>query len=372
MILLLTALLPLLIIGIIIYNQTTRIFTENIQAQLHTLIQTKNAALEEYIGATESLGQTLAMTEEMRTYIALVNKERTAEEEAQFIDAADRVDNLLFSIQETHWGKYHHVFLIDRQKQIVISPNHGDEERGSPSSHLNENTSTNRWVTDAFLQGVTTVSDFSSWIESDHSHQMLFKPVIDDAGVTQAVIGFELQIPYEQEILAKNVTLGETGRVFLATDSGIPIVYKGIGTFNPLDAASVLKAKQTGSSFGMRENAAGVEVIDVYLKNAKHPWILVAEIEAQEVFGNLRTLQFTIVAGLLATFLLIVGFSVFISNLVVNPIKHLTKQMEDVSLGNLEIQVTEKGRTDEIGQLVMAFTRIVKSLKIAMQGYQGD
>lgn len=369
-VLLLMALVPLIALGIIVYNQTTNIFTESIQEFLFTIVQSKDAALENYIEATETLGLSLATSDAVQTYVSLANIERDADDEAQFEEAAKQVDNLLYSVQDVHWGKYHHVFLIDSSQTIVVSPNYGEAERGSPSSHLNEDTSNNQWAAQALSEGVTTISDYSSWVESDHSHQMLFVPVKNASGIAQAVIGFELQIPYEQSILAENFSLGETGSIFLTTLDGVPIVYWGIANSEPLNTAGIVEAQQNGSSFGRRMNAAGVEVIDVYLKNENHPWILVAEIESQEAFGSLRAIQITMLVGLMITLVLTAFLSILIANFIVNPITHLTKQMEEVSLGKLDIKIDNAGRDDEIGQLIQAFNRIVKSLKIAMKGFK--
>lgn len=364
------SLIPLTILGIIIYNQTTSIFTQNVQEFLLTIVQSKDAALESYIDATETIGLSLAESDAMQTYIRLVDSRLDSADAAQFETSAAQVENLLYSIQEAHWGKYHHIFLIDSSQKIVISPNHGVIERGSPSSHLNEDTSTNQWAVEAFSTGTTTISDYSSWIESDHSHQMLFVPVKDSDDVTKAVIGFELQIPYEQEILTANFELGESGRVFLATLEGVPIIYQGIEEQRPLNTPGVAEAQEKGVSFGRRANAEGVDVIDVYLKNNTHPWILVAEIESQEAFGSLRAIQITMTAGIIITLILAVIFSVVLANFIVNPIIHLTRQMEEVSLGNLDIKIDNADRDDEIGQLIQAFNRIVKSLKIAMKGFK--
>ncbi len=362
------SLIPLATLGFINYYQTTDIFTKSIQEFLFTIVKSKEDALENYIDATETAGLAIASTDVLQQYIAQVNKELKPEQAVQFIDIKKQVENLLYSFQEAHWGKYHHIFLIDKSKKIVISPNHGKKVKGSPSSHLNEDTSGNKWAMKALLEGITGVSDYSSWVESDHSHQMLFYPVKDSSGTSQAVIGFELQIPYEKEILTKNFKLGESGKVFLATSEGVPITYKGMKNQLPLNTPGIIEAQETGFSSALRSNSDGIEVIDLYLKNEKYPWIMVAKIEAKEAFYSLYSIQTTMLIGLLATLVIVIILSILFANFIVNPIKRLTKQMEKVSLGDLDIKVDNIDRNDEIGKLVQAFNRIVVSLKIVMRG----
>ncbi len=365
------ALTPLITLGAINYFQTTDIFTKTIQEYLLTVVKSKENILENYIDATETIGQSIATSEVMQEFIAKNNKSLNAEETVRFNQVKKEVDLLLYSFQEAHWGKYHHIFLIDASRKIVISPSYGKLVKGSPSSHLNEDTSHNEWAVEALSRGVTSVSDYSSWVESDHSHQMLFYPVKDPKGKTRAVIGFELQIPHETKLLTENFKLGETGRVFLTTAEGVPIVYKGIDKQKPLGTRGINEARATGFSTGRRSNAEGVEVIDLYLKHEKYPWILVAEIETKEAFRGLFSLQTTFVVGLVITLAIAVFFSIFFSDRIVKPIRGLTQQMEKISLGNFDVEIEDTKRDDEIGKLAQAFQRTVVSLKIAMQQIRG-
>lgn len=360
-VLLLISLIPTLALGVLNYLQTTDAFGKSVQDSLLTIVQTKNDRLEQYIEETEKIGQSLADTDILQQFI-------TAPRNAEGFGALQgQANNLLYSFQEANWGKYHHIFLIDGSQRIAVSPNHGEQERGSPSSHLNEDTSGNPWAAEALAQGVTTVSDYSSWVESDHTHQMLFYPVKDASGTAQAVLGFELLIPYEQQLLQENFQLGETGRVFLTTTDGVPIVHQGIGAQAPLDTPGVAEARQNGVSSGRRENASGVEVIDLYLANDTYPWILVAEIEAREAFRSLNTVQTTLIVGLLFTLLVVALVAVFLTQLIVRPITRFTRQMEEISLGNVDIQVSGLERKDEIGQLAQAFNRMVQGVKMMMR-----
>ena len=195
-----------------------------------------------------------------------------------------QVQNIIFR-RERILGKYHHIFLIDRSRKIVISPNHGEISAGSPSSHVGQDASENQWAMYALDTGLTQVSDYSSWVESDHTHQMLFYPV-RDVEVLRAVLGFEKQIPYVREI-SEGFSTRRNGQDIPDDPrwrgnrlSG----YRKPGTKNHGGFPGAL---QTGFFIERRINAQGVEVIDLYLKNEKYPWVLVAEIETQEAFMDL-------------------------------------------------------------------------------------
>jgi len=366
MVLLLLSLVPLGSLGFLNYLQTTKAFSESIQESLFTIVQTKNDRLEQYIDETASIGLSLASTSVVQQYISAPpgSPESAA--------LASQVNDLLYSFQEANWGKYHHIFLIDQSQRIALSPNHGADERGSPSSHLGENTAENKWAAQAFAEGTVTVSDYSSWVESDHTHQMLFYPVKDSNGLVQAVIGFELLITHIQQLLQENFELGETGRIFLVTNEGVPIVHQGIGSQTPIKTAGFEEARRLGISSERRENASGKEVIDLYLANAQYPWVLAAEIEAREAFSSLSTIQLSLILALLGTLLFVILTSLFFTNLIVNPITKLTNQMEAISLGNIDIEIDSLERKDEIGKLAQAFDRMVQGIKMIMKQSAAD
>ncbi len=370
LLLMLISLVPLSTLGLISYYKTTEIFTDTVQSYLREIVRSKEGVLEEYLDSTESIAVAIASIDLVQTYIQHTNRNVSDKNKDAFARVAKGVDNILYSFQESYWGKYHHIFLINHSQKIVISPNHGKNEKGSPSSHLGEDVSGNKWALQALQTGETSVSDYSSWHESDHSHQMLFYPVKDSSGIVKALIGFELQIPYEQEILTAGFGLGDTGRIFLTTEQGVPIVYKGIRNEKPLDTAGLADVRVASISAGRRMNSEGKEVIDLYSRHKRFPWILVVEVETDEAFRNLYGLQAILIAGLLATLVLIVAISIIFANRIVNPISLLTSQMEKISLGEFDIDIEDTTRNDEVGKLIQAFQRLVVSLKIAMKKLQ--
>ncbi len=370
LLMMLISLVPLSTLGLINYYETTEIFTNTVQGHLQGIVRAKENALEDYFQSTESIGEAIGAIDFVQIYVQHTNREVSVKNQDAFKRIEKRVENILYTFQEAHWGRYHHIFLINHSHNIVISPNHGKKEKGSPSSHLDEATSGNIWAVRALQSGETTVSDYSSWQESDHNHQMLFYPVKGPKGQVKALIGFELQIPYEQKILTEGFHFGETGRIFMTTEEGVPIVYQGTQNEKLLATSDLIEVNATGTSAGRRINSKGREVIDLYVKHHKYPWILVTEIEADEAFRELYGLQTILIVGLLVMLVLIVILSLIFTNAIVKPILSLTAQMEKISLGDFDVDIEDTRRKDEIGKLILAFRRLVVSLDIAMKQLQ--
>jgi HAMP domain-containing protein len=66
-------------------------------------------------------------------------------------------------------------------------------------------------------------------------------------------------------------------------------------------------------------------------------------------------------------FLLALGLGLFVTHSISKPIEQITKNIDDISKGRLDIEITGKERKDEIGDLARAFERTIVSLKLAMK-----
>lgn len=67
------------------------------------------------------------------------------------------------------------------------------------------------------------------------------------------------------------------------------------------------------------------------------------------------------------TLLAALAIGLFVSRSISSPIRNLTKAINDISTGQLDVEVKGKERKDEIGELARAFDRTIVSLKLAMK-----
>lgn len=347
------AIVPI-ISGLLVLSNTIQVVEKSNLESLEQIALLKEHTLELFIDETISAGEFFQKSDVIQAYV----RSLTGEINGEAIDAAT---NLLYSFQETNWGKYHHVFVIDHTNRIVLSPNHGDLVKGSPSSHLGEDTSDNEWARKALREGVVTVSDYSSWSESDHSHQMVFVPLKDSSGETVAAVGFELQIPYILELLSEDIELGESGRVLLISDEGVSIT-----SALPENQMSILSpgiriALAEGDFTGPTKNEKGELIIGTYHHHETEPWILGVEIDESEAFKVLVTIKrFFFLSLIVSVILILILTLIFVSQLV-KPIKQLTKVAQSISAGNLKVRA-EIASTDELGIMASAYNKMIDTV----------
>ena len=348
-------------LGYFNYLKTNEMTTRAIQERLQTVADDRQVALVEYIESTEKLGYSIAATEIVQTYIELTNRNLRGNNKETVDRLGKNVEDLLYSIQESHWGRYQRIFLINRSNRIVISPKHGLREKGSPSALLGKDMSSNPWAMGAMQKGVSMLSDFSLRKNEARSKQMMFVPVRDGSNRVQAVIGFEIQLSYQQQLIMQDFGIGNTGRIYLVTDRGIAVTQQGPP---PLTGELLNLVKLNGTSAGRRLNELGHEVIGYYAKQKQYPWILAIEVESGEVFASLEELQIMLAGGLAITLVVMIVLLFVFANSIVKPVRELTSQVERISLGEFSIDIPDPGRRDEIGKLIEAMQRLVFSLQL--------
>jgi PAS domain S-box-containing protein len=265
-------------------TQSHRSIQAEAEKNIFQVAHLKEEALIAFMEDTEKLAKFISETENMRAYVAALRTDAVLTNQEEQV-----AEQLLHALQEEYWGVYHHIFVIEADTlEISLSPSHGDYIPGSPSSHVGENVANESWVNEAIETNRPTLSDYSSWTESDHNHQMLFYPMSVDDDVV-ALLGFELQIPHELDLLGGEQILGSTQRAFLLTSEGAPIEYQSSeDAISYLEHAGVQQALETGEFFGITSNEVGKEVIGLYIVSDEFPWIMAIEVCTDEVFAPVQ------------------------------------------------------------------------------------
>ncbi len=347
------SLIPLILLGMFNINMITTSQSESMQDSLSSIVASRESALEEYIEDTELFAQAISRSLVVQSFLKKptdLNREE--------------VESLVYNIQEINWGRYHHVFMADLNGKIIMSPNHGTYVKGSPSSHFDSDLSQSHWFKSAIES--TQVTDYFTFSEADHYHQLLLTPIKDASGNTLGVIGFELMIPYEEQLLSNDLSLGETGQIMLVALDGTPVVHKKGEEKSKLVSEGLSKAIETGSWVGHTINSQGVPVVGLYLKNKEHPWILVAEIEEKEVFASVTEIRNYLFLALALTSIIVIVLSLIFANFIVSPIRRISEAAKKIAEGDFNAEVPAISTNDEVQELgdsMLLLTGAIKFLK---------
>lgn len=344
------ALIPLIVI--IVLNNTSALQTAKHDAQntLITVTRAKEEALNNYL---------ISLTE--KTNYIIKNAEITTLTKA--IDNNGSLDQLksdpkmkayynnslayLKKVQDSHWGKNHHIFITDTKGNIFLSPTHGDSKK----SHLSHNISSHPF----FKKSLKTlqITDFFSFSEATHYHQLLMNP-IKVGSDTKGVLVVEICIDYIKDILNKDFSLGKTGRIFLSTMNKKEVVATKNEKIINLESNGINIALEQKIACG-EYNLRGKDILGCYLKHPKWDWILATEIEKDDIYSTAYnalkiSIRNSVILFIISVIIIFALVSLCIKKLIIAPIKNIVSGLNSnadmVNLSSSQVANTSHAIAD--------------------------
>lgn len=170
-----------------------------------------------------------------------------------------------------------------------------------------------------------------------------------------------------------NVGIGETGYAFLLDAKGRVIARQSMQDSNFLEDFSEHPAflafnRDGKSSLAYRDDERDRSVI-AYMKSTADGWTLVTQQDYDEAFSAIAATNRNAIVMLVATLSVVLVVAYGVSRRVSQPIERLTRIANEASLANfsaVEGNMSEKDRSDEIGELARSVERLAVSLRVAM------
>lgn len=92
-------------------------------------------------------------------------------------------------------------------------------------------------------------------------------------------------------------------------------------------------------------------------------WAIVVEVPESVAFARVHQLETLFIFAMLTAILLVVMASHYLSNFITSPLLKLTWAAEKASAGDLDTDITNTQRKDEIGRLAVSFERMQRSIR---------
>lgn len=189
-------------------------------------------------------------------------------------------------------------------------------------------------------------------------------PIVRDGQFVGALI---VQLPVDQvnKMLHEVSGMGETGETYLV---GSDYLMRSDSRFYvessilKQEVRTVAAQNALAGEAGIAEiaNYRGVTALSAYqpIEIGNLKWALIAEVDSEEFFAPANRLR-SAVLGVIALSALVIGVAGFVvASQIVKPISGLTVSAQKIGAGNLEAQVAETARRDEIGMLARAFAKM--------------
>jgi methyl-accepting chemotaxis protein len=195
---------------------------------------------------------------------------------------------------------------------------------------------------------------------------ILSKPIRDKKSQLLGVIALAMTL----EDLSNTVTktkIGKTGYAILL-DENNRLIASGDGkissSLQDFSSHPALHQKNKSSQDSLVYIDQGKQFV-AHTQKTQQGWTLIVQQEYKEAFSAANKAQQNALILLCATLISVLVIAYLLANRISSPIRNLTNIANEISRGNLEANIKEKDRNDEIGDLGRAIERMGVSLQMA-------
>lgn len=269
----------------------------------------------------------------------------------------------IHAFQEANWGRLHHIFVVDTESRVIISPPHGN----STGSHVDQHVE-HHALKDA-LAGTPVITDFFGFEEKNHYHQLIMQPIRSSKGDVIGAVVAEVTIAHQLAQLGDGENLDE-GKVFLLAMDGRPIVHshEDMGPAQTNDLFH--NAVTNGHAAGLIIDADGTPSFGVYVHNSDYPWVMGMHFSKSSVLASVHH-TFLLASGVIfLTTLLVILLAFVVAKRLFSPVEKILARVQDIAAGDLTQRVALK-RNDELGQLANGFDLFAEKMQELMTKVSG-
>ncbi len=128
-------------------------------------------------------------------------------------------------------------------------------------------------------------------------------------------------------------------------------------------------ALQGLTSVGTYSNTENEAIIAAYspVSYKEIHWAMVVEVPESVAFARVHQLETFFLVAMVTAIVLVIIASHYLSNFITSPLLQLTWSAEKVSAGDLDADINNLGRKDEIGRLAVSFERMQRSIREKIQ-----
>ncbi|MEW6042649.1 MAG: methyl-accepting chemotaxis protein [Thermoproteota archaeon] len=198
-----------------------------------------------------------------------------------------------------------------------------------------------------------------------------------ETGQKLGVLIAQTGVPALDAILLDREGLGESGETYLVNSERVMIspsrFNEGYEFTKRADTLPVQECFENGKdiSASIYPDYRGVPIFGASKCEAKLGYVMIAEFDVAEIIAPVVALQnmYVITGSIIAA---VVGtFAYFISKSISRPIKSAAEVAKKISEGNLGVRITETKAKDEVGILVNSQRRMVDKLRTVLGDVQG-
>lgn len=381
---LVVALVPLAVVSILAYVQSSDALMEESLHHLTSVREIKKNQIMDYLNARFSDLTVLTRSSDLkRAFDRLQDYHDSGggDPNGEYHVNTDEYEDIYGTIDSYFrnyldaYGYHDMFFICMKHGHVMYSVARKDELGTNLKSGKYKETGLARLWQDVVRKGAPTLVDFSNYSVSGEPDCFIGAPVFDETGEMSSIVVLEISITEIDRIMQERSGMGETGETYLVGDD---MLMRSNSRFS--SETTILKKKvETLAVREAMESRSGTQIIEDYrgekvLSSYTHlgldeefgvdfEWMLISEMDVAEAFAAEKalaiemlciTLLMTAVAG-------VVGM--YCARSIAQPLKKLSEKVEHMAKGDLTVSIDPGDRTDEVGDLMRSFNDMMNNLR---------
>ncbi|MFD2176055.1 diguanylate cyclase [Veronia pacifica] len=260
---------------------------------------------------------------------------------------------------------YYDIFLVDTLGNIIYSV--------KKESDYATNILTGQWKDSHIAYAFTQINrnpsvnniyltDYFRYGPSNNEPEAFFAAPIHINGETYTgVLIFQMPIDALNKVMHVTAGMGETGETFLVgpdklmrSDSRFFGAKSILSTVVDTDSVNKALKGLTGIQFDKDYRDAHVLSAFSPISYMALNWVIIAEVEKNEILHALNELAIILTAAMLIGVLFIFFFGFYFASNISNPISNMTNIMERLADNELDVNISVTQRDDEVGSMAKA------------------
>lgn len=364
----LVALLPVVAAGIGTSIVTYQSGRQQSIDRLEAVAARKELAIQSWV---QSLQQELRTASQSGSSPRLINDGlRLANANTNYTWYDNLVRNQLqkFASRSSHFSE---LFLLDHQGRVVVSTDPARED----NSYANQayfQQGLNRPYTQLPFYPATPDPNDANSLPKDRASVIAVTPIVDEAGKPIGVMGGLGSVDTLLKLMSERTGLGNTGRAYLVNREhallvGIRLVSNRSGAEKRelwiVESQAIDTTIQNAANAnGVYRDAFGESVVGSCRWLPDVQAVLSVEQDSPEAFGAVSANTDINLVIALASVVIAVIASLFMTRSIADPIIHLSDTASQIANGNLE-RTAEVENNDEVGVLARAFNSMTGQLR---------
>lgn len=341
---LVVAMVPMIAISVISFNNSQESLEQRAADQLKTLTNDRAKSLEQLNSfRIQQLVQAAQIPEITDAVLGSLD--------------SDELDDALGRIRESTGGEsgYHNFKIVSIDGDVIYAQD---------QSQIGQNYLSNKF----FKMGLE--QSYREYTQDGQKRVALTSvPIFDQQNKKIGVLIAQTGVPALDQVLLDREGLGETGETYIVNFDKVMIspsrFSEGLEFVQRVDTLPVKECIENGKNISamIYPDYRGVPIFGTSKCESDLGFVVIAEFDVAEIVApvvalqNMYVITGSIIAGVVGT------FAFFISKSISRPIKAAAEVTKKISEGNLAVTIPESKAKDEIGILVNSERQMVENLK---------